>query len=93
MDRRFGSTACQVYTGGMSEQEKKSPEDFPEQEQGERPEPPPPQGKGFQIMLVQTAVFAAVFFTIIWLVEEHSAIAAVLGLGAIAFLLAKRFRG
>ena len=52
-----------------------------------------PSGKTFQIMLVQTVVFAAVFFTIIWLVEDHSAIAAILGVAAIAYLIARKKDG
>jgi len=44
-------------------------------------------------MLVQTAVFAAVFFTIIWLIEDHSAIAAVLGVAAIAYMIARKKAG
>jgi len=76
----------------MSDQEQKTPEgNTPEQGRKEdRPEPPSiPPGKGFQIMLVQTAVFAAVFFSIIWLVEDQPLIAAVLGVAAVAFLLTK----
>ena len=79
----------------MNDQEKKPPEEnIPEQGQEERPESPSPApGKTFQIMLVQTAVFAAVFFSIIWLVEDHPAIAAVLGIAAVAFLLTKIKKG
>jgi len=79
----------------MSEQEQKPPEEnSPEQDRKKPPEPPsPPPGKTFQIMLVQTAVFAAVFFTIIWLVEDQSAMAAVLGIAAIIYLLKKRHKG
>jgi hypothetical protein len=75
----------------MSKQEQKpAQENDPEKET--EPQPPPP-GKKFQIIVVQTAVFAVVFFTIIWLVEDHSAIAAILGLAAIAYLLLKKFSG
>lgn len=64
----------------------------PGKKPGEDPEKLPP-GKTFQIMLVQTAVFAAVFFTIIWLVEDHSAIAAALGVAAIAYMIARKKAG
>jgi len=77
--RWFGCASSTLYTQAMSEQE-------PDQ-------PTPPQGKTFQIMLVQTAVFAAVFFTIIWLIEDHSAIAAVLGVAAIAYMIARKKAG
>jgi len=63
-----------------------------EQEQnpqpGEDPEKLPP-GKTFQIMLVQTAVFAAVFFTIIWLVEDFSLVAAILGIAFVIYRLSR----
>jgi len=52
-------------------------------------QPTPPPEKTFQIMLVQTVVFAAVFFTIIWLVEGHSAIAAAIGIGFVVYMFAK----
>ena len=82
-----------VYTQSMSEQEPDPPENRTSgKTPGEDPEKLP-LGKTFRIMLVQTAVFAAVFFSIIWLVEGHSAIAAVLGIAAIAYLLAKKFTG
>jgi hypothetical protein len=79
----------------MSDQEQKAPEgNTPEQNPEERPESPsPPPEKGFQIMLVQTVVFAAVFFTIIWLVEGHSLVAAALGIACIVYLLARKFTG
>ena len=79
----------------MSEQEQKTPEEnAPEQNREGRPEPSsPPPGKGFQIILMQTAVFAVVFFTIIWLVEDQPLIAAVFGVAAIVYMLAKKKLG
>ncbi|OIO70837.1 MAG: hypothetical protein COW19_04665 [Zetaproteobacteria bacterium CG12_big_fil_rev_8_21_14_0_65_55_1124] len=79
----------------MSDKDQKPPEgNTPEQGQEDRPESsPPPSGKTFQIILVQTAVFAAVFFTIIWLVEDQPLIAAALGLAAIVYLIVKKKAG
>jgi len=50
----------------------------------------PPPGKTFRIMLVQTVVFAAVFFTIIWLVEDYSLVAAILGIAFVVYRLTRK---
>ncbi len=74
----------------MSEQEPDPPE---KRAPGKAPEEDPeklPPGKTFQIILVQTAVFAAVFFTIIWLVEDYSLVAALLGIAFVVYLLVKK---
>ncbi len=78
----------------MSDPNQKSPEEAPTEKnrQPNGPEAPPP-GKRFQIILVQTIVFAAVFLTLLWLAERHSAFAAGFGLIAIAYLLAKKKPG
>jgi len=74
----------------MSNQIQKTPEEkAPEQHREERPESPaPPQKKVFRIILVQTLVFAAVFFTIIWLVEDQPLIAVALGIACIVYIFA-----
>jgi len=54
---------------------------------------PTPKGKPVQSLILETAVFAAVFFTIIWLIEDHSAIAVVLGLAAIVYMVVKKKSG
>jgi len=59
----------------------------------EQEQEPPPAGKPVQSLILETVVFAAVFFTIIWLIEDHSAIAAVLGLAAIAYMIVKKKSG
>ena len=93
--RRFEGASAAIYTPCMSDQEHNpSEENAPEKNRKEPPESPsPPPGKGFQIILVQTIVFAAVFFTIIWLVEGQPLIAAALGTAAIVYLLARKFTG
>jgi len=50
---------------------------------------PAPKGKAIQSLILETVVFAAVFFTIIWLVEDHSAIAAAIGIGFVVYMFAK----
>lgn len=59
-------------------------------EQGQKQ---PPEGKPVQSIILEMVVFAAVFLTIMWLVEGHSAIAAILGVAFIAYLIAKRKAG
>jgi len=44
-------------------------------------------------LILETVVFAAIFFSIIWLVEDHSGIAAILGIACIAYFLAKKKAG
>jgi len=63
----------------------------PEQGQEDQPKsPPPPPGKTFQIILVQTVVFATIFFAIIWLVEDHSLVAAILGIAFVVYRLSRK---
>ena len=82
-----------AYTQAVSDVDQKpTPEgNTPEQGQKDQPESsPPPPGKTFQIILVQMIVFAAVFFTIIWLVEDYSLVAAILGIIFVVYRLAKK---
>jgi len=55
---------------------------------GDHDQKPTPEGKPLQSLILETVVFAAVFFTIIWLVEDHSAIAAALGIGFVVYMFA-----
>ena len=73
------------------EQKPTQEENTPEQGKEEQPEsPPPPPGKTFQIILVQTLVFATIFFAIIWLVEDHSLVAAILGIAFVVYRLSRK---